>query len=161
VPSTQFQAFSGNPVSAYTAHPDYGPGEGYMLPRGMAGNLAWTFQWDVGAKVLWAIAGPYTLQFSLDIFNILNMQTVQQVDQDWTLDSAPSIQNAQCSDYKSATAKNPITALSSACPDLPYARTVDGSRVNVNLNYGQPANRAAVAAYQAPISARFGVALSF
>jgi len=160
VPSVNFQAFSGAPVSALAAHPDYGPGESYLLPRGMAGDLAWTYQLDVGAKMLWAISGPYTLQFSLDIFNILNMTTAQWVDMNYTLDTAVPMQNAQCTNKNSATAKDPIGALQAACQDLPYARTTSGSRVNVNLSYGRPVN-GTYAAYQTPISARFGVALSF
>jgi len=41
------------------------------------------------------------------------------------------------------------------CPDLAYARTLDGSRVSPNLNFGR------ATAYQVPVSARFGVMLSF
>lgn len=61
VPSLNAQIFSGLPVSALAAHPLYGFGESYLLPRGAAGDLPWTWQIDLGAKVLWALAGPYTL----------------------------------------------------------------------------------------------------
>ncbi len=162
VPSVNFSALSGLPVSATAVHPYYGPGESYILPRGMVGNLDWTIQLDAGAKVLWAISGPYTLQFSLDIFNLLNMQTVQWVDMNYTLlDSMTPMQNAQCNTKTSISSKDPLAALAANCPDLPYARTVDGRRPTVNLNYGRPAAGAGVGAYQSPISARFGVALSF
>ena len=162
VPSMNFSALSGLPVSATAVHALYGPGESYLLPRGMAGNLDWTIQLDAGAKVLWAISGPYTLQFSLDIFNLLNMQTVQWVDMNYTLlDSMTPMQNAQCNTKTSISSKDPLAALAANCPDLPYARTVDGRRPTVNLNYGRPAAGAGVGAYQSPISARFGVALSF
>ena len=158
VPSINFQAFSGAPVSATGCHPLYGCGEAYILPRGVVGDLNWTIQADLGAKLIWAIAGPYTLQFSLDIFNVLNMQTVQNVDMLYANGSADflvPIQGAQCSSKTSATAKNPITALQAACPDLPYLQTIDGRRPTVNLNFGRPVS------YQSPISARFGVQLSF
>ena len=49
---------------------------------------------DAGAKVMWAISGPYTLQFSLDIFNLLNMQTAKWVDMNYTFDFATPMQNA-------------------------------------------------------------------
>ena len=161
VPALNFQGMSGVPQSAFAIQPIYGPAIANILPRGMAGNLDWTYQLDVGAKVIWAISGPYTLQFSLDIFNILNMQTTQWTDQTYTLDSANPMQGAQCSSKNSITQKNPIQALQADCPDLPYARTTDGRRVGVNLNYGQPASSTLYGAYQLPISARFGVQLSF
>ena len=163
VPSMNFQAYSGIPVNALAGNEYYGFSEVSLLPRGTPGNLGWTYQVDLGAKVIWAISGPYTLQFSLDIFNVLNMASVQWVDNDYTFDSASPIQNAQCSNKDSATAKNPIQALQADCSDLPFARTVDGRRVTVNPNYGQPqaSSNARVSAYQLPISARFGVQLSF
>jgi hypothetical protein len=91
------------------------------------------------------------------------MQTVQWVDQTWTLDQANPMQGAQCANKNSVTQKNPIAALQTDCPDLPYARTIDGRRLSVNLNYGQPGGSTSgrVAAWQAPISARFGIQLSF
>ena len=110
---------------------------------------------------MWALSGPYTLQFSLDIFNLLNMQTTQWVDMNYTFDFATPMQNAQCGNKTSATAKDPLAALNAACPDLPYARTLEDRRISPNLNFGRPTTNVNISAYQAPISARFGVALSF
>jgi hypothetical protein len=161
VPAVNFKALSGLPQSAYAIQPIYNQPIANLVPRGMAGNLDWTYQLDMGAKVIWALSGPYTLQFSLDIFNILNMQTAQWTNQTYTLDSANPMNGAQCSSKNAITSRNPIAALQADCPDLPYARTTDGRRVGVNLNYGQPTAGTLFGAYQAPISARFGVQLSF
>jgi hypothetical protein len=164
VPSAQFQAYSGYPVSALAAHPLYGSGQSYVLPRGVAGNLPWTFQLDAGVKMLWALSGPYTLQFSLDVFNLLNMLTTQWVDMNYSNASTiMPMQNAQCSNKTSASAPNPLAALQANCPDLAYARTPDNQAPVLNLNYGQPATPGGVnlGAYQIPIRLRFGVALSF
>ena len=57
-------------------------------PAASSATSPWTFQLDVGAKIIWAISGPYTVQFSLDIFNLLNMQTTQWVDMNYTFDFA-------------------------------------------------------------------------
>jgi hypothetical protein len=162
IPSVNFSAMSGLPVSATGNHALYGPTESYILPRGMVGNLDWTYQLDAGLKLLWAISGPYTLQFSLDIFNLLNMATVQWVDMNYTLnDFLTPMQGAQCANKNSyAPNKDVLTALNQNCPDLPYARTLDGRRVTQNLNFGQP-QAGSYPAYQSPISARFGVQLSF
>jgi hypothetical protein len=164
IPSVNFSALSGLPISALGYHPIYLAGEAFVLPRGVVGDLPWTYQLDLGGKLTWALGGAYSLQFSLDIFNILNMQTTQWVDQNYTFDSAGIVplQNAGCANHTSISAKNPLTALREACPDLPYARTVDNRPVNVNLNFGRPQTSGTlITAYQAPISVRFGVALSF
>jgi hypothetical protein len=162
VPSLNVQALSGLPVSATGAHPLYGSGESYILPRGVVGNLDWTYTIDAGAKVIWAISGPYTLQFSLDIFNLTNAQAVQWVDMNYTFDAVTPIQQAQCSNKTSINQKDPLTALNAACPDLAYAVTpFENRRITPNLNFGRPAAGGGFTAYQTPISARFGVALSF
>jgi outer membrane receptor protein involved in Fe transport len=162
VPSTNFQAFSGQPVSALARHPLYGVGQSFVLPRGVVGDLPWTFQFDVGAKAIWAISGPYTLAFSLDIFNLLNMTTTQWVDQNYSIDSRIlPMQNSQCSNKTSISAANPLTALQAACSDLRFARATDGQAPVLNPNFGQPAASPVGVTYQSPISARFGVQLSF
>jgi hypothetical protein len=162
VPSVNFQAFSGQPVSALARHPLYGAGQSFVLPRGLVGDLPWTFQFDVGAKAIWAISGPYTLAFSLDIFNLLNMTTTQWVDQNYSIDSRIlPMQNSQCSDKTSISKSNPLTALQAACSDLRYARTTDNQAPVINPNFGQPAASPVGVTYQSPIAARFGVQLSF
>ena len=162
VPSTNFQAYSGQPVSALARHPLYGAGQSFVLPRGIVGDLPWTFQFDVGVKAIWAISGPYTLAFSLDIFNLLNMTTTQWVDQNYSIDSRIlPMQNSQCSNKTSISASNPLTALQAACSDLRYARTTDNQAPVINPNFGQPATSPGGVVYQSPVSARFGVQLSF
>jgi len=164
VPSANFQAFSGQPVSALARHPLYGAGQSFVLPRGVVGDLPWTFQLDLGIKAVWAISGPYTLGFSVDIFNILNATSTQWVDQNYSIDSRIlPMQNSQCSNKTSASAANTITALQAACSDLRFARTTDNQAPVINPNYGQPATppAGAIGAYQAPVAARFGVQLSF
>jgi hypothetical protein len=162
VPSGNISIFSGTPVSTVAAWPFYGSTEAFVLPRGSVGTLDWQWQVDLGAKMLWAISGPYTLQFSVDIFNILNMTTVQSVDQIYTFDYTTPMQAAQCANRNSySSSGNVLKTLAESCPDLPYARTFQyGRRVTPNPNYAQPTT-VALSAYQLPISARFGIALSF
>jgi len=77
------------------------------------------------------------------------------VDQRYTFDFVSPMQGAQCGAKNSISQGDPTSALLANCPDLAYARTIDGQRVTPNLNYGRPT------AFQTPVSARFGVALSF
>jgi hypothetical protein len=154
-PGFQLSAISGAPTNTWGAHPVYGASDGFLLPRGMAGDLPWVVSLDLSGKVTWAISGPYTLGFTLSIFNILNSQVATNVDQRYTFDFVSPMQGAQCSAKDSISQKDPAVALLASCPDLAYARTIDGLRVTQNLNYGRPT------AFQTPVSARFGVALSF
>ena len=154
-PGFQFQALSGVPVNAYGGHPLYTSIEEFLVPRGMPGNLPWEVKLDLSGQLAWALSGPYTLTFTVSVFNVLNAQVVTNVDQRYTFDFVNPMPNAQCSAKNSISQADPLAALAANCPDLPYARTTDGSRVTPNLNYGR------ATAYQTPISARFGVALSF
>jgi hypothetical protein len=121
----------------------------------MPGNLPWQVQLDLSGKLTWALSGPYTLSFMVSVFNVLNAQVASNVDQRYTLDFVSPMPGAQCSAKNAVSQADPLTALAADCPDLPYARTIDGLRVTPNLNYGRPTG------FQTPVSARFGVALSF
>jgi hypothetical protein len=55
---------------------------------------------------------------------------------------------------------DPGAALARDCPDVPYARSLDGRRATPNLNFGRPA-QGPVPTYQAPIRVRFSLALTF
>jgi hypothetical protein len=155
-------AMAGQPVGVLGAHPLYGAGESYLLPRGFAGNLPWTVNLDLSGKVQWNISGPYTLSFMLDIFNVLNLQAKQSVDQIYTQDFLNPAQGAACSSKDAISQQNVRQALAADCPDLPYLRTLDDRQPTPNLNYGQPqTDPAGGPAYQLPIRVRLGVALSF
>ena len=54
-PGFQLSAISGAPANAWGAHPHYGASDGFLLPRGMAGDLPWEVSLDLSAKVTWAI----------------------------------------------------------------------------------------------------------
>jgi hypothetical protein len=154
-PGFQLMAISGNPVNAWGSHLQSGLSDAFLLPRGSAGDLPWEVKLDLSAKLTWAISGPYSLTFTISVFNLLNGQAVTEVDQSYTYDYVAPIQGAQCGSRNAISQKDPAAALLAACPDLVYARTIEGLRVTPNPNYGRPTG------YQVPITARFGVALSF
>jgi hypothetical protein len=155
VPGFQLQAVSGRPANAFGRHPLYGNGDSFLVPRGMAGDLPWFVSLDLSARVSWVVAGPYTLSFTLSVFNVLDAQATSNVDERYTTDFTAPMQGAQCGSKNAIQQKDPLAAIRADCPDLPYARTLDGRAVTPNLNYGRPTG------LQAPISARLGVALSF
>jgi hypothetical protein len=152
---TALRVTSGTPVNYLIAHPDYGPGEGYGLPRGSAGRTPAVTNLDLKGGVTYTITPPYKVQFTVDVFNILNNQAAVSVDENWTLNSAQPIVNGQCSKRNAASSSNPIAAALADCPDLQFMKSTSGRSVTINSNFAKPT------AYQAPLSVRFGLELSF
>jgi len=147
-----FRAHSGTPVNYLGAHPDYGPGEAFILPRGDAGRTPFVSTLDLKGKLEYVVTPPYTVAFSVDVFNLLNSHQTISVDQNYTYDSVKPIVNGSCKDRNgSEPGKNAIAD----CPDLAYLKTLDGRPVTVNKNFGKPT------AYQQPLSVRFGLTVTF
>jgi Carboxypeptidase regulatory-like domain/TonB dependent receptor-like, beta-barrel len=152
---TAFRARSGTPVSYLGAHPVYGAGEAFILPRGSAGRTPWVTSLDLRGALEYALSPRYLLRFTLDVFNVLNQQQAVAVDQNYTFDSVRPIVNGQCGTRNAASSTAPTAAALADCPDLRYLRTTDGRAVTVNQNFGRPTQ------YQAPLAVRFGLALFF
>jgi hypothetical protein len=146
---------SGTPVNYLIAHPDYGSGEGYGLPRGSAGRTDMLTNLDLRGGLAYTITPPYQIKFTVDVFNILNAQTATAVDNNWTFDSTQPIVNGQCSSRNAASKSSPVGAALSDCPSLNYLRTTDGLPVTINTNFARPTT------YQVPLSVRFGLELLF
>jgi hypothetical protein len=146
---------SGTPVNYLIAHPDYGPGEGYGLPRGSAGRTDTLTNFDLKGGIAYTITPPYQVKFTVDVFNVLNQQKATSVDENWTFDSTQPIVNGQCSGRNAASKTDPVAAALADCPSLGYMRTTDGNLVTINTNFAKPT------AYQVPLSVRFGLELTF
>jgi hypothetical protein len=151
---------SGSPVSALGGDILGGYDSIFLLPRGSAGRLPWTVDLDLSAQVGWRLSEAFTLRVGVEVFNVLDLAAVQWVDQVYTYDTVSPIPGASCSAHDAVAAADPAAALARDCPDLPYARSLDGRRATPNLNFGRPA-QGPIPAYQAPIRVRFGVSLSF
>jgi hypothetical protein len=135
------RADQGQPLNYLGAHPLYGSGEAYVLPRGSAGRTPWTWQLNLRAGANYKLTKLYALGLSVDIFNVTNNQQVSGVDQNYTFDSVSPIVNGKVS-------------------DLPFLKTVTanggpGVPVTPNTNFLNATS------YQLPFSARFGAKLSF
>jgi hypothetical protein len=115
----------------------------------------------------YVLSAPYTVKFTVDVFNVLNLQEVQYVDQRYTLDFVQPMQAAQCANKDSISQANPITAIQNDCPDIKYLKTIDGRAATVNGTFGRPqagptgSHGFPAQAYQLPIRFRFGLTLAF
>jgi hypothetical protein len=146
---------SGTPVNFLIAHVDYGAGEGYGLPRGSGGRTPTLTNLDLKGGVSYTISPPYKVQFTVDIFNILNNQEAVTVDENWTFDSTQPLVGAQCSSRNAASKSNPIQAALTDCPSLNYMKSTDGLPATINPNFAKATS------IQAPLSVRLGLELSF
>jgi hypothetical protein len=146
---------SGNPISATGAQVLYGNGASFLIPRGAAGTSPTLTFFDLLGGLEYALSGPYRLKFTLSLFNVLNQKNATLVDNNYTFDFVAPITNASCKNKNGANQANPVQGVQADCPDLKYAKTIDGYPVTPNDNFGKGQQ------FQAPFSMRVGLALTF
>jgi carboxypeptidase family protein len=131
-----FNALSGTPIEVLGRSPVYGRGEAYILPRGSGGRLPMLTQFDLHIAYKRQLSRLFGFEASADVFNLFNQQQVTGVDQEYTASSVNPIQNGKVA-------------------DLARLVGVNGTQPLLNPNYGH------ATIYQAPLSMRLGVRLSF
>jgi hypothetical protein len=137
---TSLRASSGAPSNYLGAHPAYGNGESYILPRGAGDRQPFTSRVDIKLQYGHELSKGTRLDAFVDIFNLFNLQPSVDVDENYTVDDVNPIVGGDTGDLahlKSTVAGNNATT------------------VTKNPNYGNPTDR------QAPLSMRFGVRLTF
>jgi hypothetical protein len=157
IASGAYTGTSGSPTSVLGAHPDYGPSEAFVIPRGQGGRTPFVNAVDLGGGVEYTIRPPFAVNFRVDVFNVFNSQEVLNYDEDYTFDSIAPV-NVSC-DGSYAGKPNPGQELRNACPDVAFLKTVDGRPVTPNPNWGKAGR--ATTALQTPLSLRLSLALSF
>jgi hypothetical protein len=131
-----FNGFSGSPIEVLGTHPIAGRRETFVLPRGSGGRTPFVTQFDLHVSYRRQLSSVFGLEAYWDIFNLFNQSAVTLVDQEYTTSSVRPIPNGT--------------------PDeLVNLKTITGGVPILNPNYGRPT------AYQAPLSMRFGLRLSF
>ncbi len=131
-----FVARSGQPQNALAAHPDYGPGEAFLLPRGAMGRTPLVTRFDLHVAYRTDFSQGTGLEVFVDVFNLLNQRTVLSVDNNYTFDTVAPVVGGDRGDL--AHVKNDL-----------------GLSPQKNPNFLAPKT------FQAPISGRMGVRLTF
>lgn len=134
-------AQSGIPANALAAHPVYGPGESYLLPRGLIYRSPVDATVDTHVSYGYQLSPTVRLEGFVDIFNLFNAQPEIAVDQVYTPDAA-------------------LPIVGGDAEDLAHAKATDNGRqvpttVTKNLNYGKTSLR------QAPLTGQVGFRLTF
>ncbi|MBE2249143.1 MAG: TonB-dependent receptor [Myxococcus sp.] len=151
-----YEGLSGTPISFLAWHPTAGDDETFVLPRGAAGRTPWTHHLNVRGGVAWRVSKEQTLQVTLDVFNLLNLQEATEVSQRL---STAQVLPATVPDGKTASEAACLSGNSPVCQSV-LQKQVNGAAVPVttadlNGNFKQPT------AFQAPLSVKLGLRLSF
>jgi outer membrane receptor protein involved in Fe transport len=135
------RAQSGIPSNTLAAHPTYGPGESYLLPRGAVYRSPASMTVDTHMSYGYQVSKTTRLEGFVEIFNLFDQQPEILVDETYTTNSS-------------------LPIVGGDTDDLPHAkRTVNfrqtGNIVTKNLNYGKTTAR------QAPLTGQLGFRLTF
>ena len=139
-----FRLLSGIAHNALAAHPTYGNGESYLLPRGSFERSPVTTSLDAHVSYGYQINKTTMFEGFVRIFNVLNTQDELNVDEIYTFDNA-----------------NPVVG--GTPEDLAHIKALDdfglqsagATTVTPNKNFGHLNSR------QAPRSIQLGVRLTF
>jgi len=138
------RAQSGIPHNVLAADVAYGPGETYLLPRGVGDRSPTTGQADVHLAYGRRISKGTTLEVFGDVFNLTDSQQEATQDEIYTDDAAKPIVGGDMNDLKHVKMFDATSSLETAhTPTL-------------NPNFGHT-----TAYLQSPRSFRFGVRLTF
>jgi hypothetical protein len=127
---------SGGPTNVLGSHGLYGGDESFILPRGSGERLPWNFSIDPQIGFRHQFSKDLALTVSMDVFNVLNFQSVIAIDETYTNSDV-----------------NPVRGGTTA--DLASLNDIDGMPVVQNPNFGRPV------AYQRPRTFRFGARFEF
>jgi len=158
-----YEGNSGQPLSYLGAHPLYGPGLAFILPRGSAGRAPWQHSFNLKAGATYKFSKDMTVGFTVDILNMFNFQAAINLDQNFTTQSVlpytpakgENPQEAICAGGATAGANcvSKVTLVDGATPTMTDA--------DINKNFKNPAANAAGNAFQSPLQVRFGLKFTF
>jgi outer membrane receptor protein involved in Fe transport len=136
-----FRAQSGTPHNTLAAHPIYGQGESYLLPRGELYRSPATSQLDTHFSYGYQLNRTTRLEGFIDIFNLFNSQTETDVDEIYSVNSS-------------------LPIVGGDAEDLLHAKRTQSRRqlpnvITKSLNYGK------LNAHQAPLTGQLGFRLTF
>ena len=125
-----FRADQGGPINTLGAHPLYGEGEAFVLPRGAGGRLPWVTQLDVRFGGQYRFEGARALDISLDIFNLTNNRAVLAVDQNYTFDAVAPVEGGTARDLPGLGVTPNATYRGATAYQLPLSAKL-GARLSV------------------------------
>jgi hypothetical protein len=138
---SSLRAQSGIAHNALAAHPVYGDGESYLLPRGSIDRSPVTSNVDIHVSYGRRLDKNMTLEGFFNVFNLFNQQDELNVDENYTFDAALPIVGGDANDLKHAKSLS--------------GGVMANTTLNKNLNFDH------VNLLTVPRSFQFGMRLTF
>jgi hypothetical protein len=151
VAGASFRAQSGIPHNTLAAHPIYGSGEAYLLPRGSAPRSPFTTELDARVGYGYPINKTTKVEAFVSVFNLFNAQEQLNTDENYTFDPANPIIGGDPDDLMHVKAIDPVS----------------GQELNTtpikNKNYGQTGSNTGeiTRVQQTPRTVQIGFRLTF
>jgi outer membrane receptor protein involved in Fe transport len=136
-----FRAQSGTPHNTLAAHPIYGQGESYLLPRGALYRSPATSQLDTHFSYGRQLNKTTRLEGFIDVFNLFDSQTETDIDEIYSIQASLPIVGGDAEDLLHAKRTQ-------ARRQLPNV-------IAKSLNYGKLNN------HQSPLTGQLGFRLTF
>jgi hypothetical protein len=92
------RARSGGATNYLAGDPNTYPMETYLVARGSGPRLPWTFGVDLSLSYRIAMSKGIAVSVTADIFNVLNLQGVTSIDQEYTTDSVIATEGTKVGD---------------------------------------------------------------
>jgi hypothetical protein len=140
-----FRARSGGPTSYLGSDPFTYPDEAYLTTRGAGPRLPWVFNADLQLSYRVAAFKGVSFSATMDVFNVLNLQTKTRTVQSYTSSNVVAVQGFD----KAGSLDNVPPMGKYQYPG--YLNPNDKQEIEKNPSFGQPAE------YQDPRVFRFGV----
>jgi hypothetical protein len=162
-----YTGHSGTPLSYLASHPIYGDDESFVLPRGSAGRTPWVNSIDGKLAGVVKINKSNSVQLSVDIFNMFNFASATGQDQTFsTADVLPYTPNDPNQSINTTLQQACIAGNNANCQSPLRQYKLDPSTGNPVgttpvTNSALNPNFKRITAYQAPLSVRFGVKVTF
>jgi hypothetical protein len=131
-----FRATSGGPTNVLGSHELYGAGEAFLVERGGGERLPWVFRIDTNIGYRKYFSEDFSVEVSVDVFNVVNFQSAIAVDENYTFSDVIPIAGGRMEDLLAHT-------------------DIHGQPIVMNPNFGKPT------AFQTPRQFRFGARLNF
>jgi hypothetical protein len=150
-----YEGVSGAPLNVLGAHPYYGAGNVFILPRGSGGRLPWVHTVDTNISAGYRLSKDSVLSLSLNVFNLFNFQAETNRDQNYTYAAVRPIKAGKLDDLEVDNDENCMAT--NSCRDVVVA-WAGGSPLGPqgrNPNYGRAMS------YQTPRQIRIGAKVTF
>ena len=137
-----FRALSGIAHNVLGAHPYYGSGEAFLLPRGVLARSPVTAQLDLQVGYGRRLSKATTFEGFVRVFNIFDQQDELDIDENYTFD-------------------NVLPVIGGRMSDLTHVKALDQNGAEVNATVTPNKNFGKVSARQLPRTVQLGMRLTF